>query len=77
MHIIWQDKKITQIISGLVENEHFFRKVVPPGQGFDGDYCGLFRFRFYRHGDWFEVKKIVSQRFPYHFPTYRYIKTLK
>ena len=47
-----------------MENKHFFRKVVPSGQGFDGDYCGLFRFRFYRHGDWFEVQKS-----PFHFRT--------
>jgi len=49
-------------LTGLVENKHFFRKVVPSGQGFHKDYCGLFRFRFYRHGDWFEV--VIDDRLP-------------
>ena len=46
---------ITCRVSGLVENKHLFDKVFPPGQNFTNNYCGLFRFRFYRLGKWYEV----------------------
>ena len=50
-----------------MENKHFFRKVVPSGQGFGAGYCGLFRFRFYRHGEWHEVENTFCQMFWSHF----------
>lgn len=40
---------------GLLENKHFFEKVFPPGQEFGRSYRGLFRFRFYRQGEWHQV----------------------
>ena len=41
--------------SGLLENKHFFEKVFPPGQEFGRGYRGVFRFRFYRQGEWHQV----------------------
>ena len=36
-------------LANLAENRKLFERVVPPGQGFgSSDYCGIFRFRFYR-----------------------------
>ena len=37
-------------------------KVFPPGQNFMNKYCGLFRFRFYRLGQWCEV--VIDDRLP-------------
>lgn len=49
-------------LASLAENEHYFAKVVPPGQDFRNKYQGIFRFRFYRFGDWYEV--VVDDRLP-------------
>lgn len=50
-------------LASLAENEHCFNKVVPTGQDFGGrNYVGMFRFRFYRFGEWFEV--VVDDRLP-------------
>ena len=36
-------------MANLVENKKCFERVVPPGQDFDqSDYCGIFKFRFWR-----------------------------
>ena len=56
-------KNESRYLLGLVENKHFFRKVVPSGQGFGAGYCGLFRFRFYRHGEWHEVGILIVKCF--------------
>merc|ERR1719153_78834 len=50
------------VLAGLAENKHLFDAVVPPGQGFENDYCGLFRFRFFRLGVWYEV--VIDDRLP-------------
>jgi len=44
-------------IACLTENDKLFDKVVDPDQGFTPDthYAGIFRFRFWRFGDWVEV----------------------
>ena len=46
----------------MVENKNLLDKVFPPGQNFMNKYCGLFRFRFYRLGQWFEV--VIDDRLP-------------
>ena len=42
-------------IANLVVNKKMFHLVVPEGQSFDKDYCGIFRFRFWQYGKWIEV----------------------
>jgi len=49
-------------LASLAENQHYFEKVVPKGQDFDKNYCGVFRFRFYRFGDWHEV--VIDDKLP-------------
>eukprot|EP00092_Neocalanus_flemingeri_P023966 GFUD01025998.1.p1 GENE.GFUD01025998.1~~GFUD01025998.1.p1 ORF type:complete len:660 (-),score=136.74 GFUD01025998.1:77-2056(-) len=49
-------------LASLAENEHYFDKVVPRGQDFDKNYQGVFRFRFYRFGEWHEV--VIDDRLP-------------
>ena len=39
-----------------------FDKVFPRGQTFERNYCGIFRFRFYRLGEWYEV--IIDDQLP-------------
>ena len=51
-------------MANLVENEKLFERVVPKDQaGFnDSDYCGIFRFRFWRFGEWEEI--CIDDRLP-------------
>merc|ERR1712212_410255 len=42
-------------LATLAENQYYFEKVVPKGQNFDKSYYGVFRFRFYRFGEWHEI----------------------
>ena len=36
--------------------------MVPSGQDFDQDYSGIFRFRFWRFGEWVEI--VIDDRLP-------------
>jgi len=46
----------------LLAESKAYNKVVPPGQGFKKGYQGIFRFRFYRLGEWIEV--VIDDRLP-------------
>ena len=47
----------------MAENQKSFNRVVPSGQNFDhGDYAGIFRFRFWRFGEWIEI--VIDDRLP-------------
>lgn len=51
------------VISSMADIPALFEHVAPPGQVIDSpDYVGLFRFRFWRFGDWQEV--LVDDRLP-------------
>jgi len=49
-------------LASLAENQFYFEKVVPNGQDFDRNYYGVFRFRFYRFGEWHEV--VIDDKLP-------------
>ena len=49
-------------LSALAENEHFMGEVIPSGQDFNKNYHGIFRFRFYRFGEWQEI--VIDDRLP-------------
>ena len=42
-------------LANLADDDDAFDKVVPRGQNFGSSYCGIFRFRFFRFGEWVEV----------------------
>jgi len=47
--------------AGLAEHPKLFNRVAP-AESFSDDYCGLFRFRFWRFGKWIEV--CIDDRLP-------------
>ena len=50
-------------LAHLAEADEAFCRVVPGDQSFSqGKYCGMFRFRFFRFGEWVEV--VVDDRLP-------------
>jgi hypothetical protein len=50
-------------VASLCQNEDLLHHVAPNDQDFsDADYCGAFRFRFWKYGRWIEV--IVDDRLP-------------
>ncbi|XP_061407162.1 calpain-8-like [Lethenteron reissneri] len=49
-------------MSSLTLEPALFEQVVPAGQDFGTDYCGIFRFRFWQYGRWLEV--VVDDRLP-------------
>ena len=49
-------------LANLAEDRESFKKVVPSDQDFGSGYCGLFRFRFFRFGEWVEV--VIDDRLP-------------
>ena len=53
---------ILAAVANLAENKTIFNRVVPQGQEFNNDYAGIFRFRFWRFGEWVEI--VVDDRLP-------------
>ncbi|CAH3140847.1 unnamed protein product [Porites lobata] len=52
-------------VASLTDSEELFYAVCPPDQSFDpGNYCGMFRFNFWRFGEWVEV--IIDDYLPTH-----------
>uniref|UniRef100_A0A5K3EJ08 Calpain catalytic domain-containing protein n=1 Tax=Mesocestoides corti TaxID=53468 RepID=A0A5K3EJ08_MESCO len=49
-------------VANLSLYQDLLEQVVPPDQDFDSDYCGVFRFTFWRFGEWVEV--VVDDRLP-------------
>ena len=53
---------ILAAVANLAENKTIFNRVVPKEQDFNNDYAGIFRFRFWRFGEWVEI--VVDDRLP-------------
>lgn len=52
-------------VASLTDSEELFYAVCPQDQGFEpGTYCGMFRFNFWRFGEWVEV--IIDDYLPTH-----------
>ncbi len=49
-------------VANLSLYEDLMEQVVPSDQDFDAGYCGLFRFHFWRYGEWMEV--VIDDRLP-------------
>ena len=50
-------------LANLAEDEDAFHHVVPKNQSFSPEnYCGMFKFRFFRFGEWVEV--VIDDRLP-------------
>uniref|UniRef100_A0A665TUX3 Calpain-1 catalytic subunit-like n=1 Tax=Echeneis naucrates TaxID=173247 RepID=A0A665TUX3_ECHNA len=49
-------------IGALTFQDYIFEQVLPPGQSFNEDYCGLFHFRFWRFGRWLDV--VIDDKLP-------------
>ncbi|KAL5965764.1 Calpain-A [Taenia solium] len=49
-------------VANLSLYEDLLAQVIPPDQEFNRDYCGVFRFVFWRFGEWVEV--VVDDRLP-------------
>lgn len=50
-------------VANLTLHQNLFALVVPPDQSFErGQYCGIFRFRFWQFGKWVEV--VIDDRLP-------------
>jgi len=49
-------------LANLADDQEAFNRVVPKRQDFRNGYAGIFRFRFFRFGEWVEV--VVDDRLP-------------
>lgn len=50
-------------LATISNRKEMFNRVVPQHQDFDGDYAGIFHFRFWQDGDWLDV--IIDDRLPF------------
>jgi calpain len=49
-------------VASVSTNPSLLSQVIPPGQSFQSEYAGVFRFRFWQYGRWVEV--LVDDRLP-------------
>ncbi|XP_034251601.1 calpain-A-like isoform X5 [Thrips palmi] len=49
-------------VANLTLHDDLFFQVVPDDQGFEGNYCGVFHFRFWQYGRWLDV--VIDDRLP-------------
>ncbi|XP_062596938.1 calpain-B-like isoform X8 [Saccostrea cucullata] len=61
-------------VASLTVNQRLFAKVVPPDQTFQDGYCGMFRFHFWRQGEWVEV--VVDDRLPTYYGQLTFMHSL-
>ncbi|XP_061172467.1 calpain-B-like isoform X9 [Saccostrea echinata] len=61
-------------VASLTVNQRLFAKVVPPDQTFEDGYCGMFRFHFWRQGEWVEV--VVDDRLPTYYGQLTFMHSL-
>ncbi|XP_009698201.1 PREDICTED: calpain-13, partial [Cariama cristata] len=50
-------------LGSLTLQKQFLENVLPKDQGFQGDYAGIFHFRFWQYGDWVDV--VIDDRLPF------------
>lgn len=49
-------------VASLSTNDMLMKQIIPPGQSFQMDYVGVFRFNFWQYGRWVEV--LIDDRLP-------------
>ncbi|XP_076017093.1 calpain-1 catalytic subunit-like [Genypterus blacodes] len=49
-------------VGSLAFQNNILKQVIPPGQIFNEEYCGLFHFRFWRFGRWVDV--VIDDKLP-------------
>jgi hypothetical protein len=50
--------------AGIMQSPACFARVVPTDQGYNADYAGIFHFRFWQNGEWYDV--VVDDYLPFY-----------